>query len=56
MRSELVFVAAAFISNRHPLTLVASKATRRLHRPNSSVESQVVFQSQGDLHELAETN
>ena len=46
MRSELVFVAATFISNRYLLTLVASKATRGMHRPDARLEdtSNVVLQ------------
>jgi hypothetical protein len=46
MRSELVFVAAAVTSNRYLLTLVASKATRRMHRPDARLEdtSNVVLQ------------
>jgi hypothetical protein len=38
MRSELIFNAAAFISNRYLLTLVAAKATRQLHRPDARLE------------------
>jgi hypothetical protein len=38
MRSELVFGAMAHISNRYLLTKLASKATRRLHRPNTRVQ------------------
>lgn len=46
MRSELVFNATALISNRYLLTLVAAKATRRMHRPDARLEdtSNVVFQ------------
>jgi hypothetical protein len=33
MRSELVFGAMANVSNRFLLTKLASKATRRFHRP-----------------------
>ena len=38
MRSDLVFGATAQVSNRYPLTSIASKATRKLHRPNSRLE------------------
>ena len=38
MRSELVFGATAYVSNRYLLTGVASKATRMLHRPNVRLE------------------
>ena len=38
MRSELVFAAMAYISNRLLLTTLAAKATRKLHRPNTRIE------------------
>jgi hypothetical protein len=38
MRSELVFGATAHISNRYLLTGLASKATRKLHRPNTRIQ------------------
>jgi hypothetical protein len=38
MRSELVFGAMAYVSNRFLLTKLASKATRKLHRPNTRVQ------------------
>jgi hypothetical protein len=38
MRSELVFGAMTFVSNRFLLTTVAAKATRKFHRPNTRVE------------------
>jgi len=38
MRSDLVFSAAAQVSNRYLLTSIASKATRMLHRPNRRLE------------------
>jgi len=38
MRSELVFNAIAYVSNRFLLTKLASKATRKLHRPNSRIQ------------------
>jgi hypothetical protein len=38
MRSELVFNAMAHVSNRFLLTKLASKATRKLHRPNSRLQ------------------
>jgi hypothetical protein len=38
MRSELVFGAMAYVSNRFLLTNLAAKATRRLHRPNTRIE------------------
>ena len=38
MRSDLVFGATAQVSNRYLLTSIASKATRKLHRPDSRLE------------------
>jgi hypothetical protein len=38
MRSELIFGAMTNISNRFLLTRLASKATRRFHRPNTRIE------------------
>ena len=38
MRSGLVFGAMKYVSNRFLLVQVASKATRKLHRPNSRIE------------------
>jgi hypothetical protein len=38
MRSDLVFGAMAHISNRFLLTKLASKATRKLHKPNTRIQ------------------
>ena len=38
MRSELIFGARAHISNRYLLVMLASKAARKLHRPNTRIE------------------
>jgi len=38
MRSELVFAAMAYVSNRFLLTRLVSKATRKLHRPNTRIQ------------------
>jgi hypothetical protein len=38
MRSELVFGAMTYVSNRFLLTRVAAKAIRRLHRPNNRIQ------------------
>ena len=38
MRSELVFGATTYVSNRFLLTRLASKAIRKLHRPNTRIE------------------
>ena len=41
MRSELVFGAMTYVSNRFLLTKVAAKATRKLHRPNTRIQDTV---------------
>ena len=38
MRSELVFGAMTYVSNRFLLTRLASKATRTFHRPNTRIQ------------------
>ena len=38
MRSELVFGAMTYVSNRLLLTRVAAKATRKFHRPNTRIQ------------------
>ena len=38
MRSELIFGAMAHVSNRYLLTKLASKATRKFHRPNTRIQ------------------
>lgn len=38
MRSALVFDAMTYVSNRFLLTLLAAKATRKLHKPNTRVQ------------------
>jgi hypothetical protein len=38
MRSELVFEALTYVSNRFLLTNLTGKATRKLHKPNSRLE------------------
>jgi hypothetical protein len=38
MRSELIFGATAHISSRYLLVMLASKAARKLHRPNTRME------------------
>ena len=38
MRSELIFGATAYVSNRYRLVMLASKAARKLHRPNTRIE------------------
>jgi hypothetical protein len=38
MRSDLVFDATAYISNRFLLSKLAAKATRKFHRPNTRIQ------------------
>ena len=38
MRSELVFGAMTYVSNRFLLTKVTATATRKLHRPNTRIQ------------------
>ncbi|MGH9605769.1 MAG: DNA-directed RNA polymerase subunit omega [Terracidiphilus sp.] len=38
MRSDLVFGALSHVSNRYKLCQLASKATRKLHKPNSRLQ------------------
>jgi hypothetical protein len=38
MRSELVFGATTYVSNRFLLTRLASMAIRKLHKPNTRIE------------------
>jgi hypothetical protein len=38
MRSKLVFGAMTYVSNRFLLTGLASKATRKFHRPNTRIQ------------------
>jgi hypothetical protein len=38
MRSDLVFKALSQVSNRYRLCQLASKATRKLHKPNTRLQ------------------
>lgn len=38
MRSELVFSAMTYVSNRFLLTRLTAKATRKFHRPNTRIQ------------------
>ena len=38
MRSQLIFGATANVPNRYLLVMLASKAARKLHRPNTRME------------------
>ena len=38
MRSDLIYGALAHVKNRYQLCQLASKATRKLHKPNSRLQ------------------
>jgi hypothetical protein len=38
MRSDLIFGALTHVSNRYQLCQLASKATRKLHKPNTRLQ------------------
>jgi hypothetical protein len=38
MRSDLIFGALAHVTNRYQLCQLASKATRKLHKPNTRLQ------------------
>jgi hypothetical protein len=38
MRSDLIFGALAHVHNRYQLCQLASKATRKLHKPNTRLQ------------------
>ena len=38
MRSDLIYGALAHVSNRYQLCQLASKATRKLHKPNTRLQ------------------
>jgi hypothetical protein len=38
MRSELVFGAMTYISNRYLIARLAAKASRKLHRPHTRIQ------------------
>ena len=38
MRSDLIFGALAHVANRYQLCQLASKATRKLHKPNTRLQ------------------
>jgi hypothetical protein len=38
MRSQLVFGAMTYISNRYLLTRLTARATRKFHRPNTRIQ------------------
>ena len=38
MRSDLIFGALAHVTNRYQLCQLASKATRKFHKPNTRIQ------------------
>ena len=38
MRSDLIFGALAHVTNRYTLCQLASKATRKFHKPNTRIQ------------------
>ena len=56
MRSELVFTAKLYIPNAFLLTKLVSKATRKLHRPNTRIEDTTndVFVRCGNANPIAD--
>jgi len=40
MRSDLIFGALTHVKNRYELCQLASKATRKLHKPNTRLQDQ----------------
>jgi hypothetical protein len=51
MRSDLVFEAVHTLRNRYMLCQLASKATRRFHRPNTRIQDT----TNQVLHRIADT-
>ena len=38
MRSELIFGTMAYVSNRFLMVMLAAKATRKFHKPNTRIQ------------------
>jgi len=58
MRSDLVFRALSQVSNRYQLCQLASKATRKLHKPNTRLQdttNEVLCRFQNSNPEAAES-
>ena len=58
MRSDLIFGALTHVKNRYQLCQLASKATRKLHKPNTRVQdttNEVLgrFRSESPVHGTA---
>jgi hypothetical protein len=55
MRSELAFGAMTYISNRYLLTRLATRATRKFHRPNTRIQDTTndVFERLTRAHPIA---
>ncbi|MGC2109906.1 MAG: DNA-directed RNA polymerase subunit omega [Candidatus Korobacteraceae bacterium] len=52
MRSDLVFEAVQTLRNRYTLCQLASKATRRFHKPNTRIQDT----TNEVLHRIADTD
>lgn len=52
MRSDLVFEAVHTLRNRYTLCQLASKATRRFHKPNTRIQDT----TNEVLHRIADTD
>jgi hypothetical protein len=60
MRSDLIFGALTHVNNRYQLCQLASKATRKLHKPNTRLQDTtndvlVRFQGSSPMAEVVET-
>ncbi len=57
MRSELIFGATEYVLNRYLLARLASKATRKLHRPNTRIADTMndVFERFSRTNPIADT-
>jgi hypothetical protein len=55
MRSELIFGAMTYVSNRFLLTRLAAKATRSFHKPNTRIQDTAneVFECFAHVNPLA---
>ena len=58
MRSDLIFGALTHVNNRYQLCQLASKATRKLHKPNTRLQDTTndVLERFKDTVPMGETN
>lgn len=58
MRSDLIFGALTHVNNRYQLCQLASKATRKLHKPNTRLQDTTndVLDRFRDTVPMSETN